>query len=302
MSKAITLQEFNERVKKRFPTEHFEIISYKSGRQPLEIKCCKCNEIIHVSAAQNFLAPTKAYGCKNCNGLWRERERKLNEIKEKYEIISTQVKDTHTYYTIKCKNCGHERTSTLKNLYTHLNCGCITGVYRNRTMKEFIDEVNKNSRLGTYELVSDYVDQTTKVLLKHDCGFIWSVRPGDAIYGRAACPKCARKESKGESLVRQILTDLNIEFQQEVVIPNSCLRFDFYFQLKNHKFAIEYNGRQHFEDVEFFRTSFAEQQDRDQRKAQYCLDNNIELINIPYWLEPQEVQQLIKDKLNDYLN
>lgn len=62
MSKAITLQEFNERVKKRFPTEHFEIISYKSGRQPLEIKCCKCNEIIHGKCG------TKLFGSNQ--GLW----------------------------------------------------------------------------------------------------------------------------------------------------------------------------------------------------------------------------------------
>ena len=38
----------------------------------------------------------------------------------------------------------------------HLDCGCTTKVYRNRTAEEFISEVNKYSIDGDYELVSDY--------------------------------------------------------------------------------------------------------------------------------------------------
>lgn len=303
MSKPLGKDGFEKRIKERFPDEHFDIIKYENTSMPLEIRCCNCNEIIQVNRALNFLAPTKAHGCKNCFGLWKVREQKLNKIKEKYDIIDTFVYDTHTYYTIKCKNCGHERTSSLANLYRHLDCGCATGVYRNRTAEEFLNEVNKNSRKGEFTLLSNYVNQSTKVLIKHDCGFIWEVRPSDIINGRSYCPRCRRKESKGELLISNILNDLNINFQREVIIPDTRQRFDFYFELQNKKFAIEYNGRQHFEPIAFFggEEEFKTQQERDKRKEKYCEDNSIDLLVIPYWFTETQIKDTIKNKFNDYL-
>lgn len=290
----ISQKEFEERIKLRFPDEDFKILEYESTGKPMKIQCCNCNNIIEVSKAGNFLAKNKVNGCKNCKGLWIEREKKLNEIKEKYNIIKTEVKkDTHTYYTIECKKCHHKRTSTLKNLYKHLQCGCETNVYRGRTAEEFLKEVNKNSLNGSYTLVSNYTNQTTKVLLRHSCGFIWEVRPADVIHGRSFCPKCSKSRSKGEILVSKILEELGLSFDMQKTIPNSRLRFDFYFELNNQKIAIEYNGEQHYKEVPIFEASLEEQQERDSRKREYCKNNNIKLIEIPYWLKREEIKQLI---------
>ena len=289
----ITLEEFERRVQIRFPTEQFKIINYTSMAYPMDIQCESCGQVIHVSKASNFLIHSKAYGCKNCNGLWRQREQNLAALQERYDIINTSVKDTHTYYTIKCKNCGHIRTSTLKNLMHHLDCGCITNVKRSRTPEEFLQEVNEHSDLGKYELVSEYKNQITPVLLRHECGFIWKVRPGDIIHGRSQCPRCRKKQSKGEIMIGNILTDLDIQYEQEKRLNNSRQRFDFYFELKNVKYAIEYNGIQHYEETSFFRASLAEQQKRDATKKMYCEENNIQLIIIPYWLSDEDAREII---------
>ena len=269
------------------------------------IQCNTCKQQIVVNKANNFLAPTKAFGCKNCHGLQKIRDQKIQEIKQKYEILNTFVKETHTYYRIKCKNCGHIRESTLQNLYRHLKCGCETNVKRNRTAEEFIEEVNNNSILGSYSLIGKYINQTTKVLLKHDqCGFIWEVRPSDVIHGKAQCPKCGKKYSKMCLYIEKILLENNIEFTMEKRLNNSLQRFDFYLENQKYKIAIEYNGEQHYKESNYFSPTLSQQQERDERKRRYCKENDIILYELPYNLTKEEIHnQIIKiiNKFNDYL-
>lgn len=304
MSRKITKLELEERIKQRFPEEKFEIIKFDGMGKEGQFKCLGCNEIIKVNKAANFLAPSKAYGCKNCHGLWKEREKKIELIKEKYDILYTYVKESHTYYHVRCKKCQHERDTTLKNLIVHLDCGCQTNTYRNRTEQEFINEVNKNSSLGDYELVGKYINQTTKTLVRHkSCGFIWKVRPSEIIHGKSSCPKCRKNKSIGESLVEKILSDLGIIFEIEKYIPDTRQRFDFYFEYNGVKCAIEYNGIQHYKEVDYFTASLAEVQERDNRKRKYCKDNCIKLLEIPYFKDKDEIKQDIIEflnKLNDY--
>ena len=59
------------------------------------------------------------------------------------------------------------------------------------------------------------------------------------------------------------------------------MRFDFYINEDN--YIIEYDGEQHFKDTNgFFKTTLEEIQKRDIFKNQWCKENNIPLIRIPY--------------------
>ena len=144
--------------------------------------------------------------------------------------------------------------------------------------------------------MSKYVNQTTKVLLKHDsCGFIWSVRPSDVLNGRSRCPKCGRIESKGAKFVTNELRSLGIPFDKEHQLNNSLQRFDFYIETPFHKIAIEYNGKQHYEENNYFSKSLEEQQRLDERKREYCKRHNIILVEIPYWMKEEEISNLLKN-------
>ena len=63
-------------------------------------------------------------------------------------------------------------------------------------------------------------------------------------------------------------------------------------------FVIEYDGKQHFKPVDIFggQDGFEETQLHDQIKTQYCKDNNIELIRIPYW-EKDNIEEILNHKL-----
>ena len=46
MKEKITLDEFNRRIKVRFPKENFKIIKYEGYAKPAQVKCEQCNKII----------------------------------------------------------------------------------------------------------------------------------------------------------------------------------------------------------------------------------------------------------------
>lgn len=97
---------------------------------------------------------------------------------------------------------------------------------------------------------------------------------------------CGCLLSKGEEKISNILAQHNIFFERQKVFKNcnfiSSLRFDFYLPLINT--IIEYNGIQHYQPVEYFggKEQFINNQKRDQIKREYCLKNNIQLIEIKY--------------------
>lgn len=92
--------------------------------------------------------------------------------------------------------------------------------------------------------------------------------------------------SKGENKIYRYLKKNKIEFKKEKTFEelksNSYLRFDFY--LPKHNLLIEFDGKQHFEPVEFFggTVGFLERKMRDNLKNKYAEDNNIKLLRIHY--------------------
>lgn len=98
------------------------------------------------------------------------------------------------------------------------------------------------------------------------------------------------KRSKGEQVLRNILTELSINFISEHIFkdcvnPNTgnYLKFDFY--LPDYNCCIEYDGEQHFKGWRKGRdakSSLEQVQFRDNIKNNYCKEHGILLIRIPY--------------------
>lgn len=106
------------------------------------------------------------------------------------------------------------------------------------------------------------------------------------------CARCSA--SKGEALIRSILQELKIKFREQVNFPDLIfpetggrLRFDFY--IDEMRTAIEFDGAQHFEPINFtgleqaeLQVSFEQLRRRDAFKNQYCEMRDVRLIRIPY--------------------
>ena len=111
--------------------------------------------------------------------------------------------------------------------------------------------------------------------------------------------------SSGEIAVRKELDDLNIEYIEQKTFDDckykNLLRFDFY--IPSIKTAIEYDGKQHFEPISFSNKGKAYAEElfkatklRDEIKNNYCEENNISIIRIPY-TEHDNIHEFLKERL-----
>ena len=91
--------------------------------------------------------------------------------------------------------------------------------------------------------------------------------------------------SVGEKRIRRYLEDNNIYFVSQKWFSDcrdiNTLPFDFY--LPDENTIIEFDGRQHFGETNYFTYSFEATKKHDEIKNNYCKVNGIYLIRIPYW-------------------
>lgn len=139
-----------------------------------------------------------------------------------------------------------------------------------------------------------------------DYGFISFLSPGHykLIESRIEVSKVLlpkKKQSKGERLIAEILTELGITFETEKIFPNlkyrGFLRFDFYFEIYGRGVCIEFDGEQHRIPVQFFggEDSFKRQQVCDSLKNEYCDRNGIILLRFDKTFTYKDIKLTIKE-------
>ncbi len=65
--------------------------------------------------------------------------------------------------------------------------------------------------------------------------------------------------------------------------------------------AVEYNGKQHYEFIPYFhknKEAFMNQKYRDDMKRRICKENGIYLIEVPYTIKVENIENYLKRKLN----
>ena len=167
----------------------------------------------------------------------------------------------------------------------------IIGKKNSKTLETYAEELKVCNPQSVG--IGDFKNSTSPAL--HKClidNHTWYTVPSYILSGRG-CPKC--KESVGERQVRQWLDSHNIKYEQQKTFPGcvdiKLLPFDFY--LPEHRIAIEYDGAQHYQPIEFFggEAHFNKVRKHDMIKDDYCNSNQISLLRIRY-------DEIVSDKLN----
>lgn len=201
---------------------------------------------------------------------------------DEYTVLGEEYINNKTKIKVKHSLCGYEYDVRPDNLLSGKGCPKCAGNQK-RTTKEF-KELVKTTTLGKYEFIGAYINNRTKVTIRHkDCGKSFLMTPDKFISG-SRCPHC--RGSIGECMVRQYLSSKNIDFYEQYIFSDCSykkpLKFDFYIPAKN--ICIEYNGLQHYEPIE----AWGGQEElevirlRDNIKETFCKENNIILIKIKY--------------------
>ena len=216
---------------------------------------------------------------------------RVHKINENIDVLEDYI-DGQTKILHRCKI--HDYQWNVRPCSILHGTGCPTcGIEkqtndRRKTQEQYEKElhtVNKN-----IIVIDNYISSC--IPIKHKClidGNEWYGRPGNILHGQG-CPKC--KSSHGEKKVEKWLEEHNIEYNRQKIF-NDCrdikpLPFDFYLPKLN--LCIEYDGEQHFKPSKFFggEKAFKVRQKHDQIKNEYCKNNGISLLRIPYFKNIEE--------------
>ena len=256
-------------------------------------------------------------GCKICAHvkLWDSRGRRtkeeakrlLEEVNENI-IVTGEYQGSHKYIECKCKIHDYTWSSKFCNLLNKTaTCPMCSlehavGVYRLTD-----DDVLQRLKVAVPHInpVGKYIGKDYDMMFHctiHDQDFI--TKPKSLFYGKSrGCPLCTA--SNGETKLQNILNKRNINIKTQHIFPDckniKVLKFDAYDTDNN--IAYEYQGEQHYYPVNFGGMSddeaeqeFLDLQKRDQIKLDYCNNNHIPLIRIPYW-EYNNMEEFIDNEL-----
>lgn len=240
---------------------------------------CDCGNPCYVSSHYLRSGHTKSCGC-----LKQQTYHTTDLVGQKFNSLTVLEKTDRKYrnsYIWKCLcDCGEICYVSTPNLTSGKvkSCGC------RKTAKL---QGRRFGSLVALEPTSERRSNSVVWKCQCDCGNIHYVDAVTLLSGNSTSCGC-RTQSKGAETIEHILTINNLTYDKEYRI-SECrekypLPFDFIVRTTNNFYLIEFDGKQHFEPIEYWggEANFKAQQKRDSIKNEYCLLHNIPLIRIPY--------------------
>ena len=116
-----------------------------------------------------------------------------------------------------------------------------------------------------------------------------------------------KSEEQVYNIVKKIYKDYQVIYQYRpyyLSTGSGNMSYDIY--ICGLRIAIEYQGKQHFEPVQYFggEKSFKQQQERDKLKAQRSKENGVKLIYVNYWedITMDSIRKKIEEAINTTSN
>lgn len=142
-------------------------------------------------------------------------------------------------------------------------------------------------------------------LCKCFCGNTFEELPARIKNNHVQSCGCQIRSCK-ERFISNFLDSINIKYEQQYKF-DECkskyrLRFDFalFGRSRNLIALLEYDGEQHFRAIDFFggEEAFTKTKARDSIKENFCKENNIKLVRLPYYLTNEQIKTEIMNIVN----
>lgn len=295
---SLTVLKLDEETNKRLKDERNNGLR---NNAPIHYICrCDCGNIL--SLAKNNIKKRKINYCPACSLSYLNEY--IGKTFEKWKVLSIVYKNEKPYFNCVCE-CGSIKYVNVYNIINgkSKDCGCGRITYLKSQSKDLT-----GLKFGKLTVVENMnVKKNGKFLYKClcDCGKYCYVRSSSLTTNHTT--SCGCTNSNYNNIIGEILNKLGYQYKTEFYvnlkkyIDNvSFIRFDVYVEELN--LAIEYDGEFHFMPIPFLNEEngikeLERTQYRDGVKNQYCKDNNINLLRIPY-TEKDNIENIIINTIN----
>lgn len=278
-----------------------EVISkeYVNSDKKLIFTCEDCGNPYEVSF--KHFRNTNQTRCKKCSRrLATEKDRfNLDYIRDYFESNGlTLIEDNYIGVKQRLTAVDHKGYK-IKVSYNSLKVGGGVEIF-SKSNPYTVFNIHKYCILNKLncELVSKtYSNSRDKLIFKCECGENFETTLNDFLHqNKNRCDCCSKKQSKLSYNTEIYLKSKELDYQYEYRI-NECrnkraLPFDFVIFNKDNtiKLLLELDGIQHFKpttfngiDYNIALNNYEYTKQNDLLKNEYCKNNNIPLLRIPYW-------------------
>lgn len=299
-------EEFIEKCKKIFPDYDYSKTIYTGRHSKVKVICKNHNYQFEITAGDLL----SGHGCPKCKTYKVKKQAfttsefidKAKKVhKNLYDYSKVDYVNNNTKVCIICPEHG-EFWQLPSNHLRGTGCPkCFGGVLDSKEI--FISKAQKvHGHKYDYSKVL-YTNSNTQVIISCPIHGEFLQKPAHHLQAEG-CPSC--NKSKGEQLIKIWLDSRNINYLAQFKIPidktinsSGYALVDFY--LPEFNTYIEYNGIQHYVAKDYFggNLRLKQQQARDQYLRDYCSQYNINLLEIRY---DQNVDEMLNEKLTERKN
>lgn len=278
MIRALTYEYVNNYIE----NEGYELLSdsYINSKTKLKLKCSGNGHDDHIFE-KTFSQFRDGYGkCRFCRKLKKYNFAKKYISDYRYTLLSKTYINSKTNLEIQCDK-NHIYQTTFNVFQRGNRCPYCFG-----SMKLTHGYVENYINSYRYKLISKYINNRAKLDIECTKGHKYKVTFNSFKDRKSRCPICdqEKKDSQGVKLILEYLQNNNIKFQREYLF-NNCkgikrsLPFDFAVFKNNQINLIEFQGKQHYDNKNSWNINIST---TDRVKADYCKNNSISFIAIPY--------------------
>lgn len=239
-----------------------------------------------------------------------------NDFKSKGYIVHEYrdkiKKDYVEYVCLKHKDKGVQKIS-LKKFYDK-NQGCKYCAREKHSINHRVSESECKElccNIGLKYIESYIKNQHTHIDFicpEHSNKGIQTFSVTQLRQSKYGCKYCNMAKYKNEEIINDVLLSWNLKFGRQESFDGcrdkNALPFDFYIPCYN--LLIEYQGEHHYKVIKRGNMTYEEAlenfkliQYHDQIKRDYCFNNNINYIEIPYW-KNEDLPNYLFDKFIEY--